>query len=198
MIDIEGNLTVDTGCPGAQVVYLGISGVLHPSRTTYELVNHRSPWEDGHELYEGVPVLDRALQRWPAARIVLTSTLLWSRGLDAVLPQLGALAERVDAFTYDDLTKRAVRTVTTRSGTTRTVTYSNEDYWRLNKSGIVAAHVEWLKPAAWVAIDDETILWPDAVVRDQLVATDGCVGLMSPEAQDRLLTVLHANFGHGT
>lgn len=182
---------------GPQVVYLGISGVMHPSQTTYELVHGRSPWDAGHEKYEGVPVLAAALDCWPTARIVLTSTQPWAHGLAAVLPRLGALAKRVDGFTYEDLTKHAVRTVKTRSGTTRHVTYSNEDYWRMTKADIVSAHVEWLNPAAWVAIDDETILWPEAVTRDQLVATDGCVGLKSPEAQDRLLTVLHANFWRG-
>lgn len=182
---------------GLQVIYLGISGVLHPSQTTYELVRRRSPWTDGHSLYEGVPLLASALQPWPSARIVLTSTLPWAHGLESVLEQLGPLAARVDGFTYEDLTTRATRTVRTRSGTTRTLTYSNEDYWRINKADIVAAHVEWLQPAAWVAIDDEDTLWPAAVARDHLVATDGCVGLQDGATRDRLLTVLEGNFGQG-
>jgi hypothetical protein len=178
-----------------QVIYLGISGVLHPSQTTYELVHRRSPWDDGHVLYEGVTLLDAALQRWPSARIVLTSTLPWAHGLHPVLERLGPLAARVDGFSYEDLTRRVERTVKTRSGTSRTLTYSNEDYWRMNKSDIVAAHVAWLRPQAWVAIDDEDILWPPAVARDHLVATDGCVGLQDGGAWDRLLTVLEGNFG---
>ena len=183
---------------GHQVVYLGISGVLHPSQTTYELVLQRSPWEDGHVLYEGVPVLAAALERWPLARIVLTSTLPWAHGLDSVLFHLGPLASRVDGFTFEDLTKKAKRVVRTRSGTTRTLTRSSEDYWRMNKSNIVAAHVEWLRPSAWVAIDDDSILWPADVARDRLVLTDGCAGLLDAASQDRLLTVLAANFGSGS
>lgn len=180
---------------GLQVVYLGISGVLHPSQTTYELVMRQSPWDAGHVRYEGVPALTRALERWPAARIVLTSTLPWAHGLPSVLENLGPLASRVDGFTYDDLTNRAARTVTTRSGTTRTLTYSSEDYWRMHKADIVAAHVAWLRPSAWLAIDDENIMWPTNVARDQLVATDGCVGLLDGATYDRLLTVLDGNFG---
>lgn len=195
MSDIEGGLTAERSLRSAQVVYLGISGVLHPSKTTYELVHRRSPWDDGHALYEGVPLLESALQRWPGARIVLTSTLPWAHGLPPVLEQLGSLAARVDGFTYEDLTKRAVRTIRTRSGTTRNLTYSNEDYWRMNKSGIVAAHVAWLQPRAWIAIDDDDVLWPTAVARDHLVATDGCAGLQDGATWDRLLTVLEANFG---
>jgi len=195
--DLERGLTAETSCSRAQVVYLGISGVLHPSKTTYELVNRRSPWDDGHVLYEGVPLLDMALQRWPAARIVLTSTLPWAHGLPSVLEQLGLIAARVDGFTYEDLTKHAVRTIRTRSGTARNLTYSNEDYWRMNKSDIVAAHVAWLQPRAWVALDDDDILWPPAVARDHLVAMDGCVGLQDAATWDRLLTVLEGNFGQG-
>lgn len=197
MGDIEGGLTAETNRSCAQVVYLGISGVLHPSKTTYELVNRRSPWYDGHSLYEGVSLLETALQPWPAARIVLTSTLPWAHGLASVLEKLGALAARVDSFTYEDLTLRAVRTVKTRSGTTRNLTYSNEDYWRMNKADIVAAHVAWLQPVAWVAIDDDDVLWPPAVSRDQLVATDPCLGLRDAATWDRLLTVLHVNFSEG-
>lgn len=182
---------------GLQVVYLGISGVLHSSQSTYELVHGRSPWTDGHSHYEGVPLLASALQPWPRARIVLTSTQPWAHGLESVLEKLGPLAERVDSFTYEDLTRRARRVVRTRSGTTRALTYSNEDYWRMNKADIVAAHVGWLQPAAWVAIDDDDILWPAAVARDHLVATDGCVGLQDGATWDRLLTTLEGNFGQG-
>lgn len=182
---------------GLPVVYLGISGVLHPSQSTYELVHGRSPWTDGHSHYEGVPLLASALQPWPRARIVLTSTQPWAHGLPSVLEQLGPLAGLVDGFTYEDLTTRATRKVRTRSGTTRTLTYSNEDYWRMHKADIVVAHVEWLQPAAWVAIDDEDSLWSADVARDHLVATDGCVGLQDGATWDRLMTALEGNFGQG-
>lgn len=187
-----------TGSVVPEVVYLGISGVLHPSQTTYELVVRRSPWEDGHVRYEGVTVLAAALERWPSARIVLTSTLPWSHGLDSVLMHLGPLAARVEGFTFEDLTKSVKRVVRTRSGTTRTLTYSPDDYWRMNKSNIVTAHADWLRPSAWVAIDDESILWPADVARDRLILTDGCKGLLDAATQDRLLTVLDASFGPGS
>ena len=141
-----------------KVVYLGVSGVLHPSASTYELVHGRSPWDDGHRKYEAVPWLSSALTHWPEVQIVLTSTQPWKHGLPAVLEHLGTLAERVLGFTYHDLTTNVVRQVRTRSGTTRSLGYSNEDYWRMHKSHVVTAHVKWLKPQAWVAVDDEDIL----------------------------------------
>jgi hypothetical protein len=178
------------------VVYLGVSGVLHPSATTYTDAFRRSPWDDGHSEYEGVHVLESALLRWPSALVVLTSTQPWKHGLDAVRSRLGpAVGRRVVGFTFEDLTTKAERVFTTRSGTTRRLTRSSEDYWRMNKSDIVAAHVEWLRPKRWVAIDDESILWPAEVRRDRLVLTDGCEGLLSAATQDRLHTVLEMNFG---
>lgn len=178
-----------------KVLYLGISGTLHPSASTYELVYGRSPWNCGHRQYEAAPWLTQTLERWPDVQIVLTSTQPWAKGLWAVLTALGpALASRVLGFTYADLTTRVVRQVRTRSGTTRSVGFSNEDYWRMNKCDIVAAHVEWLKPEAWVAVDDEDILWPKGLA-DHVCIVDGCQGLKHPAEQDRLLTYLQMNFG---
>jgi HAD domain in Swiss Army Knife RNA repair proteins len=177
-----------------RVLYLGISGVLHPSASTYELVEGRSPWADGHAEYEAVPWLSQTLEQWPDVQIVLTSTQPWKHGLRPVLARLTGLAARVMGFTYEDLTTKAVRQLRTRGGTTRQLTRSGEDYWRMNKSHIVAEHVEWLKPRAWVAVDDEDILW-SADVRDHVVIVDGCKGLKDSAEQDRLLTYLHSNFG---
>lgn len=180
----------------APTVYVGISGVLHPSESLYQLLHGRSAWDDGHSEYESAKVLERALKGWPDVRLVLTSTQPWAHGLAAVLERLGpALASRVVGYTYDDLTSKVQREVLTRSGATRTLRFSSEDYWRMNKAQIVATHVEWSRPEHWIAIDDEDILWPRDVRRDQLVLTDGCVGLAGAEAQDRLLTLLMGNFG---
>ena len=171
------------------IVYLGISGVLHPSRSLYELLHGRQPTDDGHREYEAVPVLERMLEGWSDARIVLTSTQPWAKGLAPVLERLGpGLAARVVGYTYQDLTTKV------RRGR-RQLPLSNEDYWRLNKSDIVRCHVEWLRPQAWVAVDDETILWTTEEWRDHVVAVDGCRGLCDPAAQDRLLTVLTGQFG---
>lgn len=175
---------------GLNVIYLGISGVLHPSRSFYELMYGHSPADDGHCEYEAVPVLERILQDWPEARIVLSSTQPWAKGLPAVLNRLGpVLAERVLGYTYQDLTTKL------RLGR-RQRPVSNEDYWRLQKSGVVRLHVEWLRPAAWVAIDDENIGWTYEEQELHLVEVDGCKGLLDSAAQDRLITVLKGNFGN--
>lgn len=177
-----------------RLLYLGISGVLHPSASLYELVYGRSPWHDSHQKYEAVPWLSRVLAGWPDVRVILTSTQPWKHGLVAVLDQMGELAERVIGFTYQDLTTRFVRQVRIRTGLTRSSAYSDEDYWRMNKSDIVEAHVKWLQPQAWVAVDDEDILWPIGLA-DHVCIVDGCEGLKQGAEQDKLLTYLVANFG---
>ena len=183
----------------APTVYLGISGVLHPSESLYRLVHGRSPWDDGHSKYESATVLERILTGWPDVKLVLTSTQPWAHGLTSVLLHLGpSLASRIVGHTYADLTAKVLREAITRSGTTRTLQFSNEDYWRMRKAEIVAAHVEWSHPEQWIAIDDENTLWPHEVRRDRLVLTDGCVGLTDAEAQDRLMTLLVGNFGPPT
>jgi hypothetical protein len=176
-----------------RLLYLGISGVLHPSETTYRLAVGLSPWEDGHAEYEAVPWLERVVNQWHDVRIIITSTQPWSCGLPAVLAQLGSLAKRVDGFTFDDLTTKPVRQVVTRSGTSWWSAYSSADYWRMSKSDIVAAHVAWSRPNAWVAADDEAISWPPELA-SHVCIVNGCKALLHPAQQDRLLTCLHGNF----
>ena len=169
------------------VLYLGISGVLHPSWSFYRYVHGREADQDGHRKFESVKVLDQALSAWPSARIVLTSTQPWSKGLEPVLEQLGPLARRVDGFTFKDLTESAP---VDRLG--RCI--SEMDYWRLVKSQIVRRHVEWLKPDRWVALDDEDIGWTEDEL-PQVVITSGLRGLADPTALDRLYSTLEYNFG---
>ena len=179
-----------------RVLYLGISGVLHPSSSTCRFVRGRNPLDDGHLQYEGVPLLTTMLARWPDVRIVLTSTQPWKLGLPAVLEHLGALGERVIGFTYDDLTTKVMSKARPDTQTTRHLRCGDEDYWRMNKSDIVTAHVDWLQPGSWVAVDDENILWPGNLV-DHVCIVDGCEGLKHPAEQAKLLTCLQTNFGPG-
>jgi hypothetical protein len=171
------------------ILYLGISGVLHPSRTTYQLVNRRSPKSDGHRLYEATPVVERVLLGWPSVQIVLTSTLPWAHGLPRVLKRLGpVIAARVLGFTYEDLTTKVKHGL-------RQIPMSNENYWRSSHEQIVKMHVEWLKPTGWVAVDDNASIWTEHERRIHIVDVDGSKGLLDPVAQDRLLTYMTGQFG---
>lgn len=178
----------DCDAPGAQIVYLCISGVLHPSRMLYELLHERTPEEDGHRRYEAVDALNSALSGWPKAKIILSSPQPWVRGLEEVLQHLGPLASRVDGYTFEDLTTKI-------PFGKRRHPISSEDYWRLSKGSVVLRHVSWLTPARWIALDDDADGWPDDIAEQHLVLTQVDKGLLAPESMDRLLTVLQGNFG---
>ena len=171
------------------VLYLGVSGVLHPSMSIYELLRGRTFLDDGHELFECVPFLEALLEDWPSIEIVLTSTRPWKHGLPAVLSELGpSLAARVIGFTFDDLTTKA------RFGEhQRHVT--EMDYWRLGKARIVDMHRHWLRPAHWVAVDDEHYGWSDDELVCQVVVTPPLEGLGNLEARTKLRGLLVHNFG---
>lgn len=175
-----------------RILYLGISGVLHPSASIYELVHRASPWASGHSAYEAVPWLASALVPWPDVKVVLTSTQPKVLGLSFVLDKLGPLAERVVGYTFADLTENAVHRRHTLKGIKRILPCSIEDYWRMSKAQIVLSHVNWRLPQAWVAVDDEDG-WP-AEVRENVCVVDGCSGLMRASEQERLLEVLSAAF----
>jgi len=170
-----------------QVVYLGISGVLHPSKSAYTFIVGRAPVHDGRQEFEAIGVLEEALAPFPDAHIVLTSTLPRLHGLPWVLERLGpTLSDRVIGFTYEDLT--------TKAGTGPRQVLTAEDYWRCSKAQVVQKHVAWLKPSAWIAVDDEGSQWPADIATQNLVWTHPCRGLMDRAAQDRLHTVLLGNF----
>jgi hypothetical protein len=181
-------MTVERGY-SPYLLYLGISGVMHPSRSLYESVHGRPPEDDGHAEYEAAPVLTQMLRGWPHIRIVLTSTLPWQQGFFEVATNLGTeLACRVLGFTFADLTAKAPLGP-------RGQPLGSADYWRLTKAEIVRLHVGWWQPHAWVAVDDETLNWSAAEHTQQFAQVDGLKGLLDPAAQDRLLTKLQGNFG---
>lgn len=171
------------------LLYLGISGVLHPSVSEYSQRYDRLPGSDGHTLYEGAPLLEKLLEGWPEVRIVLTSSLPRIYSFEMVLEQLGRqLARRVDGYTYEDLTTRVLM------ADARTP-YSGDDYRMLDKADIVRVHVAWRKPAAFVVLDDEDLRWTGRELEENVVIVDGCEGLLSASAQERLAIVLARNFG---
>ena len=182
---------------GQQLLYLGISGTLHPSQSAYELVMGRNPWEDGHHTYEAVPWLVNALERWPAVCIVLTSAKASKSGFEQTLSEIGPeLGSRVIGATFVDLTTRVLRARPGKAGPVMRPRFSVDDYWRMNKSEVVRQHVSWGQPAAWVILDDEDIDWKEGDM-PHLVMTDSCSGLLQAQAQATFLSVCAENFGPG-
>ncbi|OWQ46631.1 hypothetical protein CDL60_14315 [Roseateles noduli] len=171
------------------VLYLGVGGVLQPSRSTYSLVYGRDPFEDGHSPYECAPLLDELLRGWPAVRIVLTSVRPWRHGLPAVLEALGpGLAHRVIGYAFEDLTTKA------RFGKSQRH-ISEMEYWRMSRASIVDKHLQWLRPRAWLAVDDEDDGWTDGERACHVVLTPPLTGLLDAGAQAKLHGLLVHQFG---
>lgn len=171
------------------VLYLGVGGVLQPSRSTYSSVYGRDPFEDGHSPYEWAPLLDEMLRGWPALRIVLTSVRPWRHGLSAVLEASGpGLANRVIGYTFEDLTTKA------RLGKSQRH-ISEMDYWRMSKAAIVEKHLAWLEPQRWLAVDDEPFGWTHRELACNVVLTPPLEGLANEEARTKLRGLLVHQLG---
>lgn len=171
-----------------QLIYLGISGTLHPANYLFEIINDMPL--PGERKFEAVPVLIQGLRDWPDAKIVLTSTMPWRWSLDEVLEWIGPeLASRVVGYTHEDLTTQV------RKGKLQRLV-TNEDYWRMGRSTVVYDHVKWFKPQHWVVIDhhDEHRWGPE--MHDHVLQVDGRVGLRhDTDAQEQMRDVLERNFG---
>lgn len=193
MTDIHPQPTTEDVSAPSCVLYLGIGGVLQPSRSTYTSVHGHDPFEDGHQPYQCAPLLEELLQDWCEVRIVLTSTRPWAHGLDVVLAALGpALASRVIGYTFKDLTERA------KVGERFPRCISEMDYWRLSKSQLVERHVRWLRPARWMAIDDEGFGWSDHELACHVVLTPPLEGLSNQESRAKVHGILVHQFGPPT
>jgi hypothetical protein len=181
----------ECACPARCLLYLGISGVLHPSRTTYRLLHSREPEEDGHQEFEGAATLERILAPCADLYIVLTSTHPRKHGLAGTLDLLGpSLSSRVQGWTFEDLTTKV------RVGP-RARHVSKEDYWRKNTSEIVRTHVEWARPLAWLALSDDSILWNTQERASHFIEVDGDKGLKHDlAAQQRLAELLARSFSY--
>lgn len=64
---------------------------------------------------------------------------------------------------------------------------SDLDYWHMRKGHIVEKHLAWLRPRAWLAIDDEAQGWTDRELACHVVLTPPPQGLLDPEAQAKLV-----------
>lgn len=171
------------------VLYLGVGGVLQPSRSIYQAVHGRDPFDDGHERYECAPLLTDLLVGWPDVRIVLTSVRPWRHGLPAVLEALGTgLAQRVIGYAFEDLTTKA------RFGESQRH-ISEMDYWRMSKAAIVEKHLAWLEPRRWLAVDDEAFGWTHRELACNVVLTPPLEGLANEEARTKLRGLLLHQLG---
>lgn len=136
---------------GHHLLYLDFDGVLHPSDV------YRVPGvgpslaggyaSRGHRLFEHAPQLVGLLKPYPHVRIVLSTNWVYVLGYDRTrehLPQ--ELRERVIGATYHSRMP--------------------PDAYELSSRGQqVWADVQRRLPSAWLSLDDDDELWPEAARR---------------------------------
>lgn len=157
------------------VLYLDFDGVLHPDA----VYRHREPpfirlRSPGHHLFESCDVLERALRRYPATRIVLSTSWVAAFSYSATLRHLPeGLRRRVVGATYHRL--------------------YTPDFRFLTRYQTIVDDTERRRPRKWLAIDNDDAGWPDSS-RHQLVRTPDELGLACPRAQADLTEKLRAVF----
>ncbi len=171
-------MTVTAAKDGLQVLYLDFDGVLHPS----DVRRYRAPPTIrvevlGHALFESCDVLERALKPYPEVRIVLSTT--WVRVLGF---------GRARDYLSPDLKARVI------GATFHTRYHRQEEFSAQSRFLQIIEDVSRRKPAAWLAIDDDSYGWPDASW-GHLAHMPEAIGLSDSVAQALLAQRLQEQFG---
>lgn len=150
-----------------QLLYLDFDGVLHHENVVIHPKKgiHIAPVESNLKLFEWAPILEKLLAPYPDVRIVLSTSWVQERGFSFAVRQLGkTLGGRVIGATYH---RRHMR---------------REEFVLIPRGAQVAGDVCRRLPRAWFALDDDDVGWPQWC-RDNLIHTDGEVGLSDPAIQ---------------
>lgn len=135
------------------VLYLDLDGVVHHEAVLWHprIGIHMSPYEAaGHALFEWVPLLEAALEPYPAVALVLSSTWCIRPGYSATLKRLPqSLRSRFIGGTFHKRVHGA-------------------DPWTLSMFRATPRGVQVMddavrrKPRQWIALDDDLEDWPEA------------------------------------
>lgn len=158
------------------VLYLDRDGVVHHEAVLWHprVGIYMSPYEAaGHALFEWAPLLEVALEPYPAVALVLSSTWCIRPGYSATLKRLPpSLRSRFIGGTYHKRVHGA-------------------DPWNLSMFRATPRGVQVMddvlrrKPRQWIALDDDLEGWPDTT-RRHVVECHGATGLSNPEVQREL------------
>lgn len=158
------------------VLYLDLDGVLHHEAVLWHPRKgiFMSPYEAvGHSLFEWAHFLESALEPYPAAALVLSSTWCIRPGYSATLKRLPtSLRSRFIGGTYH---KRV----------------HGIDPWNLSmfratpRGQQILEDAQRRQPRQWIALDDDLEDWPEST-RENLIACDGTTGLSCPDVQREL------------
>ena len=158
------------------ILYLDLDGVVHHEKVLWHPRKgiYMSPYEAaGRTLFEWLPILEQALEPYPAVALVLSSTWCIRPGYSATLKRLPtSLRSRFIGGTYH---KRV-----------HGVDPWNQAMFRGTPRGVqIQQDAQRRKPRHWIALDDDLEGWP-AAYQHHLIACDGTKGLSDPSIQREL------------
>lgn len=169
-------LPVSTPRSADVVLYLDLDGVVHHEKVLWHPRKgiYMSPYEAArHALFEWIPILESALEPYPAVALVLSSSWCIRPGYSATLKRLPlSIRSRFIGGTYH----RRVHGI---------------DPWNLSMYRAMPRGVQIQedalrrKPRQWLALDDDLEGWPQSS-RPSLVACHGTTGLSNPDVQTEL------------
>lgn len=155
-----------------KVLYLDFDGVLHDDSVIFHRRRGIVMSSPGHQLFEWQWILERLLRPHPSVSIVLSTSWVRIRSFNFARGRLSAeLRERVIGATFH---KQHMHL---------------EDFLLLPRGAQVANDVFRRGPTAWFALDDDHIGWP-SWCRDNLIKTDGKVGISDPKIQEAIRLML--------
>ncbi|WP_232504998.1 HAD domain-containing protein [Rubrivivax gelatinosus] len=164
-----------------RLLYLDFDGVLHHEAVicTRKRGIHVSPSEaPGRVLFEWLPLLEEAIEPYPALRLVLSTSWCVRPGYGKALKRLpAALRPRFLGGTFH----RRVHGL------------AQADFRATPRWAQIFNDVQRRQPAGWLAVDDDVADWP-ARLRRHLVACEGDTGLSAPAALEELRSRLSGLF----
>ena len=148
-----------------KILYLDFDGVLHDERVYFHPRRGIYVETPVRVLFEWMPILERLLLPHPDIRIVLSTSWVRVRSASFVIKNLSpSLQQRVIGTTigHHEIEKNP--------------------YSAVPRGLQVTQDMHRRAPAAWFAIDDDSLGWP-AWSRENLIQTNGVRGISDPEIQ---------------
>lgn len=151
-----------------KILYLDYDGVLHDEHVYYHPRQGIYIKTPGRSLFEWMPVLEDLLAPYPDVAIVLSTSWVRVRSFNYAKKQLSQmLRERVIGATYHRHYMR------------------QDDFAALPRGAQIAQDVQRRQTSSWLALDDEYQDWPEWC-RDNLIKTNGALGVSDPAVQDAM------------
>lgn len=164
-----------------EILYLDFDGVLHPADVFRHIHGGDAFLPErltlqGHRLFEHAELLSSLIEPYPHLRIILSTNWVYAVGYDRARRQLPApLSRRTIGATYHSSMRHS------------------REYARMSRGQQILSDVERRLPHAWLAVDDDEELWPEAHLHN-LILTHAELGISAPDVRLALSEALARTF----